>query len=197
MHRINRGSSGLALGLALVAFAGLLLGACADDGSDGLNGRNGADGKSTGTLAGTVENDLTGAPVAGATVTLSPAVAGVNIVTDVNGDYSVTVPVGAYAMTAKATNYVNGAAAVSVLAGQSSTMDFDLVPVSPVMVSIDAGGIPSPTNPGSTFPLMANVIPMDGSSVLGYQWTQTNSVDVDIATPTAATTNVTLPNDSA
>src|SRR4029453_9122779 len=50
----------------------------------------------TGTLQGTVTNSLTAAPVAGATVTLSPAIPGIMISTAADGTYSAELPIGVY-----------------------------------------------------------------------------------------------------
>ena len=157
----------------------------------GCKGDDGSDGRITGTLTGSVTNSANGSSaLAGATVTLDPAVAGVTITTDVNGDYSATVPVGLYELTCSATNFTAGEDTASVLGGVTHTVDFDLVPTSPVVVTIT--GAPSSSSPGDAFSLTATVTPLDGSTVTGYAWTQTHSADATIGNDDTATATITL-----
>ena len=168
----------------------LALGLAACGSGSGSDGTDGAPGTSTGVLSGTVSNATTGAPVAGCTLEITPAVA-TNPTTAADGSYAVTLPAGNYSVYCDGEvdyNPVTGTA--SVLAGVTTTHDVPLTPKAAVTVTIT--GVPSPAAPGDTFPLAATVKILNGSTVVSYAWTQTEAPAGTIASPTAATTNVTL-----
>ncbi|HEX9024643.1 MAG TPA: carboxypeptidase-like regulatory domain-containing protein, partial [Geobacteraceae bacterium] len=103
----------------------------------GCSGNTGAPGTSTGTLKGTVTSSLTNVPVAGATVTTSPAIqAAPAITTDTNGNFSASVPIGSYQITVAKTGYTSQTATVSVASGQATTNNMALVPTTTAAVSV-------------------------------------------------------------
>ncbi|MFO1050768.1 MAG: carboxypeptidase regulatory-like domain-containing protein [Planctomycetota bacterium] len=174
--------------LGLVLKSGLLVAAIA---LSGCSGSDGAAGTSKGTLTGQVTNKANGnSPVAGASVVTTPAIAGLTITTDANGEYSVLLPVGNYVITAQAANFQSAESQMSVLAAVSQTCNLELDPVSNVIVNI-AGG-PSDPLPGSTFTLTATVTPMDGSTVQSYAWSQTHSAAAAITGDNTPTPSITL-----
>jgi len=80
----------------------------------------------TGSINGTVTDNNTDAPVAGAALSYS----GGNATTDSNGRYALTaVAPGTQMVTAAATGYVSAQQDVTVTAGVKSTQDFALAPV--------------------------------------------------------------------
>ncbi len=174
-------------GWLLATFLCLSLAAC----GSGSNGAPGLPGASTGTLTGQVTNAMSGAPLAGAPVTLTPAVAGVNPVTDATGHYTATLPVGSYGLACAPTGFTAGADSVSVLAAGTTTCNLDLMPTAHVTVKIT--GAPTGPAPGASFALTATPTIYDGSTVSGYSWSQTGTgATATITAPTAATTDVTL-----
>ena len=106
-------------------------------------------------------NSLTGGPVAGATVTLNPAIAGVTISTAADGTYSAELPIGVYVVTFANQNYTSQDKPLSVLAAQSATMNVPLVPVAPVVLNTSLQGT---AEPGATLMASVTVTPLDGSS---------------------------------
>ena len=80
-----------------------------------------------GTLNGTVSNASTGAPLAGAQVTVTGPV-NRSAITGVGGTYQFTLPVGSYSITVSAFGFTNGSATVTVTEGQTTTQDFPLTP---------------------------------------------------------------------
>lgn len=171
---------GLCVGLLVVAVG--LAGCSGDDGSPGA---------STGTLTGMVTNGANAnAPVANATIVTTPAIPGTTITTNAAGTYTVQLPVGNYMLEVRADNFVAEDAQASVLAAVSQTIDFELAPVSPVVVEVT--GAPTDAVPGSQFQLTANAMPMDGSTVQGYAWTQTNSAQATIDGGNTANPTITL-----
>jgi hypothetical protein len=145
-------------------------------------------------LQGTVINSLTDAPVEGVAVTLSPAVAGVDITTGADGAYTAELPVGAYNLSFAKTNYTTQMKPVSVLAAQSATVNVTLVPVAPVVITTSLDGI---AQPGATLTASVTATPLDGSSVQSIAWSQSDGVTAGIASPNAATTMVSLSNEAA
>jgi len=81
----------------------------------------------TGTLAGTVTNASNGAAIAGATVTITGPV-NRTVTTNAAGSYTVTLPVGSYAVTASAFGFASGNANVSITSGVTTTQNFALAP---------------------------------------------------------------------
>ena len=136
-------------------------------------------------------NSLTGGPVAGATVTVNPAIAGVTISTADDGTYSAELPIGVYVVTFAKQYYTSQDKTVSVLDSQSATVNVPLVPVAPVVLNTSLQGT---AEPGATLMASVTVTPLDGSAVQTITWSQGNSVDVVIGTPNAATTTVGLPD---
>lgn len=100
------------------------------DGPTGLGTPDGVaalSGGPEGTLAGEVTAKSGGAPIAGATVS---ATGGYSATTNSSGDYTMTVPVGSYTLTAQAYGYKKKAVAnVAVAQGQTTTDNFALASV--------------------------------------------------------------------
>jgi hypothetical protein len=148
----------------------------------------------TGTLQGRVTNSLTGGPLAGASVTLNPAIAGVTISTAADGTYSADLPIGVYAVTFAKQNYTSQNTAVSVLDAQLATVNVPLVPVAPVVLTTSLQGT---AQPGATITASVSITPLDGSTVQTIAWSQSDGVQVAIDAPNAATTMIGLPDVSA
>ncbi|HEY0699907.1 MAG TPA: PQQ-dependent sugar dehydrogenase [Micromonospora sp.] len=80
---------------------------------------------STGTVSGTVTDALSGTPVSGATVSLSPG--GLTTSTGTDGGYTLTnVPAGSYTVNGTADGGRTGSAAVTVTGGAVSTVNLTL-----------------------------------------------------------------------
>jgi len=173
----------LALCVGIVS-VGLLIGGCTDDGKAGV---------SSAMVTGAVTNTgNSNAPLAGVTVMTTPTVAGVNLVTNLAGDYSGELPVGVYELAVEETNYEDAADNISVLAGIDQDVDFDLVPVADVVVEVSDP--PADPVPSAVFNLTATVTPMDGTTVASYLWSQSASAPAMIANPGAQTCTITLGN---
>ncbi|MHC5011325.1 MAG: hypothetical protein ACYTG6_10295, partial [Planctomycetota bacterium] len=186
-HTKHLGGSGLAALIALLVC--LPLTGCGS-GSDGLPGAPGANGVSTGTLTGTITNDMTGLPLEGAEIELVPDVLGSTVMTDASGGFMVTLPAGIYEMNCARDGYEDHADAVSVLAGETMTHDMGMHPEEAVLVTI--GGAPSPAPTETPFDLLATVESYNGTTAVGYGWSQLNSVTATIVGSGDAAT-VTLP----
>jgi Carboxypeptidase regulatory-like domain/Malectin domain len=79
----------------------------------------------SGTLEGTVTDSSNGNPIEGASITVDPL--GASTVTDANGHYSLTLPVGDYDATASAFGYTPQTQSATINDGQTTTLDFALV----------------------------------------------------------------------
>jgi hypothetical protein len=123
------------------------------------------------------------------TVTTDPAVAGVSIQTGSNGSYSASLPIGIYTLTFEKTHFESATGSVSVLAAQAATKDVALEPTSAVVVN---AGADQHSDPSGVVTLSVAVEPVDGSTVTGYEWTQTASVTATIENADTATATVTL-----
>src|SRR5215469_2300229 len=97
------------------------------DGPTGLGTPDGVaalSGGPQGTITGKVTNSSGGTPLAGATVS---ATGGYSAVTDSSGDYTMTVPVGSYTLTAQAFGFASVTqSGVAVTQGQATTTNFAL-----------------------------------------------------------------------
>jgi hypothetical protein len=81
-----------------------------------------------GTIAGTVTNVSSGLPISGAT-----AIAGTQSdITDVNGNYSISIASGTYTVTASATGYQSNSTSVTVTSGAKVAQNFALTATPPV-----------------------------------------------------------------
>lgn len=177
-------------GLVLLLTLSFLVGCSGSDGSAG------APGSSSGTLSGTVTNSLTGSGVVGAAITTEPPIEGLEIKTDASGNYSANLPIGTYEVTCAKTNFTSQTEKdVTLVATQTKTLNFNLVPTSQVVVTIS--GVPSSSVPGETFGLTASVESLDGSTVTGYSWTQTASAAATIQNGDTATPTITLGDEAA
>ena len=99
------------------------------DGPTGLGTPDGVAAFTTahGDITGRVTDQATGAPVAGATVSLAQ---GYSVVTDSSGDYDLHVSPGSYDLTVRAFGYKTGSVAgVTVSDGQSVTENFPLAAI--------------------------------------------------------------------
>ncbi|XTZ14245.1 S8 family serine peptidase [Micromonospora echinospora] len=88
----------------------------------------------TGTLAGTVTNADTGAPLGGATVTLTGP-ADRTLTTAADGTYSSLLPAGDYQVAVTAYGYGSKTVPATVTTGATTTVDVALTPVPSVTVS--------------------------------------------------------------
>jgi hypothetical protein len=182
---------------AIVAAPLALSGCSGSDGKNGVNGTNGTNGASTGTVEGTVSIAGTSPALvlAGLTVGVDPAVAGLTVTTDSAGFYTADLPIGVYTLTFQATGFGTVTKSVSVTAAQTATQDVALTPTVPVLLSLQVTGAAAP---GATLNAVATVTTFDGSTpVAGSEsWTQTHGAAAAIATPGAAATDVTLAADA-
>ncbi|TET12684.1 MAG: hypothetical protein E3J81_10340 [Dehalococcoidia bacterium] len=176
-----RGKWLIFLAVVLLVLASLILASCAA-------------GTSKGTISGTVTNSLTGGPLIGATLTTDPAIEGVDIETDDSGSYSASLPVGIYTLTFEKQYFESYTETVSVVALEPASQHVALAPTSPV--AVDAGE-DEEGSPGGTATLKATAEPLDGSTVSGYEWSQTAGVAATIQNANSATPTVTLGDPAA
>ena len=190
----------LLLSFALLSMA-LLLSGCGkgDTGPTGATGSSGATGSITGTVSGNVKNAMSGNPVAGAAVTVSPSVQGVSAIsTDSSGNYSVDLPNGNYTLTFAKNGYTSQTTAtIAVVATKTSTSNITLVPNA--SATVNAGVDKTGQAFGASVALSASVEVYDPSltGAPTYAWTQTSGPAATITGATTATSTVTLANSSA
>ncbi len=172
----------LAIGLLVFGVAGLSLVGC------GVVVPPGGEGA----LSGTVTNSATDEGIAGATVTLDPAVSGVEITTDNTGAYSAdNIPAGVYTLTFEADGFNPAERTVSI--GTAATVvDVALDPAESVRIATSMEGT---AEPGGTVTAKVTVTVLDGETqVQGISWTQSNSVEVILSGANTNTVTVTLPD---
>ena len=162
---------------------------CTDGTTTTVN--DGSNSVVTATVQGTISNKLTNAPVAGATVTLNPAITGVTIVTDTAGAFSATLPIGSYTLTYAAKNYTSSTDTLALVAGAAVTKTVLLVPTANVAVTV-ASDTPDPVGFGAVVTLTANILSLDSSVPATYAWSVSGGPALTLDTPTAATTTVTI-----
>ncbi len=165
-----------------------------DPGAKGDPGDPGAPGVTTAALQGTVTNSLTGNGVAGATISLDPAVADTSIVTADDGSYSAQLPFGVYAVTVEAPNYTTQTNSVSLIAGGAATKDVVLEPVAPVVITTKVDGSPIP---GNKLTASATVAVMDGSQLNSVTWSQKSGAAADLTPAGNNAVDVVLPEVTA
>jgi hypothetical protein len=147
------------------------------------------------TVSGTVTNTLSGFGVPNAYLTFATLTATFTATTEASGDYTVKVPANLYYdITIEAENYGTYSTAGSLIKGKNNTLDAELVPVAPVVVTANATG---DAEPGATLSLSGTCMPMDGSAVLAEEWEQTEGTMADIEDSVDANTMVTLASLSA
>jgi ribosomal protein L31 len=185
---------------ALISMALLVFG-CGkgDTGPTGATGSSGSPGSITGTVSGNVKNAMSGNPVAGAAITVSPSVQGVSgITTDASGNYSVDLPNGNYTLTFAKNGYTSQTTGtIAVVATKTSTSNITLVPNA--SATVNAGVDKTGQAFGASVALSASVEVYDPSltGAPTYAWTQTSGPAATITGATTATPTVTLANSSA
>lgn len=125
-------------------------------------GAAGPPGASIGTLSGTVTSILANSPLDGVKVSFDPAQAAA-VTTDASGKYSVTLPIGVYAVSYPRASFTAASQSASVAGGQTVTKDVALKPATPVVV---AAGADQNGRPGGAFRLDAKAEVLDGSNVV-------------------------------
>ena len=109
-----------------------------------------------GNIAGTVTDASTGDPIAGATVTAD----GNSATTDANGAYTINnVSPGDYTVTASAAKYVEQSKTVTVTAGTTTTLNFELIPMNGTI-----SGIVTDSSTGD--PISGATVTADGMSAI-------------------------------
>ncbi|MGH7749838.1 MAG: carboxypeptidase regulatory-like domain-containing protein, partial [Candidatus Dormibacteria bacterium] len=106
----------------------------------------------TGTLSGQVTDAGTGNPIVGATITLTPNQ--ITTVTDSSGNYTLTVPVGAYTATASDFGYLSQSDSETISNGVTTTQNFALTLAPSATVS---GNITDGTPSGHTYGLYGEI----------------------------------------
>ncbi|MDN5865570.1 MAG: carboxypeptidase-like regulatory domain-containing protein, partial [Gammaproteobacteria bacterium] len=117
----------------------------------------------TGTLEGTVTDVITGDPIEGATVTLTPG--GFVATSDENGHYSITTAPADYSATATAFGYQPQSASVTITEGTTTTQDFALTPAATARL----GG--HVTDSGHGYGLYSHVVVENNGTTVGERWT--------------------------
>ena len=205
-HPLSDLSKYLLLSVALISMALLVFGC------GGSTGPAGPPGSSSGAVSGNVKNAISGSPVAGAAVAVSPSVQGVSgITTDASGNYSVTIPNGNYRLTFAKNGYASQTTGtIAVVATQTSTSNIILVPNAGA--TVNAGADKTGQAFGASVALSASVEVYDPSltGAPTYAWTQVVDPSLPPTVPpgppvlplatitgaTTATPTVTLANSS-
>jgi len=171
----------LLLSVALISMALLVFG-CGkgDTGPAGPPGPaasgsvTGPSGLNSGTVSGNVKNAMSGNPVAGAAVTVSPSVQGVSgITTNPSGNYSVDLPNGNYTLTFAKNGYASQTTAtIAVIAGLTVSSNIILVPNA--SATVNAGADKTGQAFGAPVALSASVEVYDPSltGAPTFLWTQ-------------------------
>lgn len=168
-----------------------------DNGSGNVNDNtntNGGDTLLNGTLTATVINALSGQPIANATIAVSPSVLDGDLTTDADGKISQQLPIGYYDLTITDADelYESGMRSVVVFAQETTDAEIELTPKQNVALSITVDGDAAP---GATVSASVDVQILDGTTtVTGYSWSQSNSVEVTLSGATSATPTITLPS---
>ncbi len=203
-HQLLSGLSKYLLpSFALISLALLLFGcgggSNGDTGAAGPPGPPGASGSSTGTVSGNVKNAMSGNPVPGVAVTVSPSVQGVSgITTDSGGNYSVNLPNGNYTLTFTKNGYTSQTTGtINVVATKTSTSNITLVPNAGA--TVNAGADKTGQAFGASVGLSASVEVYDPSltGTPTYAWTQTSGPAATITGANTATPTATLANSSS
>ncbi len=172
----------------------LLVGAIVEVGCDGVVPPNGGGGSGDGnaTIRGTVTNDATDSALAGAKVIIGDSA---EVTTDDAGAYTADVPAGVYTVTFENDFFMPVERSVAVNGGESVTVNAALTPSQAVKIVTSMEGS---AEPGESITIAAAVEVLDGSTtVQGFSWAQSNSVDVSIAGGSTDTATVTLPDAAA
>jgi hypothetical protein len=171
---------------AALAMLVTLVAACS--GSAGDTGARGPSGASSGTLAGTVTNALTGGVLAGVAVTVDPPAAAA-VATDATGRYTLSLPVGVYEVALARSGFAARSETVSVVAGGTATVATALDPVQPVLVNAGADAVAAPE---AAVDLTATVEVLDGSAVQGWSWEQVAGLPATLAGASTGTLRATF-----
>jgi subtilisin family serine protease len=146
-----------------------------------------------GTLSGTVTDSVSTQPISGASITTANGPVDYSTTTDANGNYSIDVCEGTYDVTASASGYTDQTVTgIAVTAGNTTTQDFQLVPVSSCIYENDFNDAtmewieekPAVTQPGDGFlhlsPVKKKAIAVADSSFAGAS-TGTYTFDVQFS----------------
>jgi hypothetical protein len=127
-----------------------------------------------GTIAGNVTNVSSGSAIVGATVAAGTQ----SNITDVNGNYSISIAPGIYNVVASATGYQSNSTNVTVNSGATATQDFALTPaaISPalttIIVSPSTASLTAGTNVAFNATALNGSVPMAGVNV---SWNVSNT----------------------
>ena len=110
----------------------------------------------SGTLTGTVTDSSTNAPIAGAQINVAPL--GASTVTDASGHYSLTLPVGAYDVTASHFGYTPLTQSASITDGNTTTLDFALV-------AAPSGSLSGTVSDSSANPIANATVTINGTPI--------------------------------
>jgi N-acetylneuraminic acid mutarotase len=120
-----------------------------------------------GTLEGTVTDSSTNNPISGAHVSVAPL--GASTVTDANGHYSLTLPVGTYDVTASAFGYVTQTAnGVVITDGGTTTQNFALELAPSHSLSGTVSDASSNPLAGATVTILGTPIPPETTDANGH-----------------------------
>ncbi|QBR94317.1 peptidase S8 [Nocardioides euryhalodurans] len=140
----------------------------------------------TGTVAGTVTDEETGAPLDGATIDFEGALSR-SVTTEDDGTYSVRLSAGDYTATVSMFGYVTETTEVTVTADQTTTSDHALV----AAPSVTLNGTVTDGS-GHEWPLYAKV---DVGGPADDTWTDPETGEYSVTVPSNATYDVTITAD--
>lgn len=141
----------------------------------------------TGTIAGTVTDFETAAPIQGATIEIE---GGASTTTDANGDYSFNVAAGTYTLNASAANYEDETVTgVVVVVDQTTTADIAMVPSSTVTTNYPSAATPvnipdqSPTGANKNLTITDDFLIEDLDVTVNITHTWVSDLDLYLISP--------------